>query len=126
MINTLSVVFVILPFTNVFVSCPFTFGSIGIGAVSVAFIVLEFTDVFVPAGIGIGAVTVLFAVLPFTNVFVTFGMGIGAVSIHFTVHNFTNVLSQLLPPFETVYAPRQSVQGIETSVDTNCFLVKEF
>ena len=55
MINTLSVVFVILPFTNVFVPCPFTFGTIGIGAVSVAFIVLEFTNVFVPTGIGVGA-----------------------------------------------------------------------
>ena len=81
MINTLSVVFVILPFANVFVPCPFTFGTIGIGAVSVAFIVLEFTNVFVPTGIGIGAVSVLFAVLPFTNVFVPFGMGIGAVTV---------------------------------------------
>ena len=61
------------------------------GAVSVAFIVLEFTNVFVPTGIGVGAISVLFAVLPFTNVFVPFGMGINAVSVHFAVLQFTNV-----------------------------------
>ena len=125
MINTLSVVFVILPFANVFVPCPFTFGTIGMGAVSVAFIVLEFTNVFVPTGIGIGAMSVLFAVLPFANVTVTFGMGIGAVSIHFAVLEFTNVLVPIAPPLETVKAPKQSVQGIETTADTDCFLVKE-
>ena len=116
MINTLSVVFVILPFTNVFVPCPFTFGTIGIGAVSVAFIVLKLTNVFVPTGIGIGAVSVLFAVLPFTNVFVPFGMGIGTVSVHFSVLEFANVFV----PIASLTRRRVGVKTIGTRTRNYC------
>jgi hypothetical protein len=48
---------------------------IGIGALSVPFVVLELTDVFVPIGIGKGALSVVFIVLPLTDVLVPIDKG---------------------------------------------------
>ena len=54
---------------------------IGIGALSVLLVILPFTDVFVAIGKGIGALSVQFAILPFTDVFVAIGKGSGALSV---------------------------------------------
>jgi hypothetical protein len=44
-IGALPVPFVILPFTDVFIPCPLTIGTIGSGALPVPFAILPFTDV---------------------------------------------------------------------------------
>ena len=71
-------VFVILPFPNVF-----AIGVIGMGALAVPFAIPKFTDVFAPFGIGIGAKS-----KKLSNDYVVIREHTGGASCCFIVHAF--------------------------------------